>query len=347
MFPEHRRFHISLSASATENHRLPPSATKNQANEPGKLLKTKNAAPPAHRRLQSPEKGNYLAGGKQLQLTAARGADPRGAVQSLSRGIEQVMLAKTIWLLVVAGAGAWAQKAFDVASIRPNAANDNRIMIRIQPGGRFTATGISAKQLMTQALNVRDFQILNAPGWTTAERWDINAVAEGLPERVPPETLRPMLRALLEERFQLQVHTETRELPIYELVVSKSGSKLRKSEAKSDQQMMRMGRGQLAGQGVPLSSLAQQLAQALGRDVIDRTGLAGRYDFELNWTPDPGQGGGPFPGGPPSPDALPAAGTSGPSIFTAVQEQLGLRLESAKGPVQVYIVDSISRPSGN
>jgi bla regulator protein blaR1 len=255
---------------------------------------------------------------------------------------------KAMWLLLAAGACASAQKSFDVASIKPNAANDNRVMIRIQPGGRFTATGVSIKALLGQALGVRDFQILNAPGWASAERWDINAVSEGLPERVPPEVLRPLLRSLLEERCQLKMHTETRELPIYTLVVGKNGPKLKASESASPQRMMRMGRGEINGQGVPMAFLVQQLGQMLGRDVTDKTGLAGVYDFELTWTPEPGQGGGgPFGGGPPNPDALPGAGAGGPSIFTAVQEQLGLRLEPAKGPVQVYVVDNIARPSEN
>jgi uncharacterized protein (TIGR03435 family) len=258
------------------------------------------------------------------------------------------MIRQAFGLFVLAGAAATAQKSFDVASIKPNAANDNRSMMRIQPGGRYTATGVTAKMLLAQSLGVRDFQILNAPGWTGSDRWDISAVSEGLPERVPPETLRPMLLQLLKDRFQLKMHDETRELPVYNLVVAKGGQKLKPNEEAEGkrQQMMSSGRGKLAAQGMSVAALAQMLGQTLGRDVTDKTGLKGNYDFELSWTPEPGQGGAMF-GGPPAPDAAPPVDTSGPSIFTALQEQLGLRLEASKGPVKVYVVDSITKPGEN
>jgi uncharacterized protein (TIGR03435 family) len=248
----------------------------------------------------------------------------------------------------LASVSASAQKSFEAASIKPNAANDNRVMVRVQPGGRFTATGVSAKALLSMALGVRDFQVLNAPGWSGSERWDINAVAEGQPEKVTQEVLRPMLLELLKDRFQLKLHEETKELPVYNLVVAKGGHKLKPNEEADGkrQQMMSMGRGQIRSTGTPLAMLASQLGQTLGREVSDKTGLKGNFDFELNWTPEPGQGGG-MMGGPMSPEARPAADPGGPSIFTAVQEHLGLRLEAAKGPVKVYVVDSMSRPSEN
>ncbi len=110
---------------------------------------------------------------------------------------------------------------------------------------------------------------------------------------------------------------------------------------------MRLGRGQLDGKKVPLAMLAHQLSQQLGRTVIDKTGLAGDYDIVLNWTPEPGQGGGGPSGGPPPLDAIPAADAGGPSIFTAVQEQLGLRLESERGPVPMIVIDQIEKPTEN
>jgi uncharacterized protein (TIGR03435 family) len=236
-------------------------------------------------------------------------------------------------------------QSFDVASIKPNASSDNRVMIRMQPGGHYTATGVSLKTLIGQAYNVRDFQISGGPGWIASDRYDINAKAEGLPDRVPPEQMRPLLRNLLEDRFKLKTHTETKEMPIYALVVAKTGSKLKASES-TQAPMMRMGRGQLDGKKFPVAMLAQTLSTQLGRTVVDQTGLAGEFDFVLEWTPEPGQGGGPF-GGPPPPEALPAADSSGPTIFTALQEQLGLRLESKKGPVPVLIIDSVEKPSEN
>jgi uncharacterized protein (TIGR03435 family) len=168
-------------------------------------------------------------------------------------------------------------------------------------------------------------------------------------DRVPPEVLRPMLRKLLEERFQLKTHTETKELPTYTLVVGKGGAKLTESQgggAQQGQRMMRMGRGQIDAQGVTMAGLAQQLGMQLGRNVTDKTGLAGNYDVKLEWTPEPGHGAGQF-GGPPAGEALPPVDSSGPTIFTALQEQLGLRLESDKGPVEILVIDSVVKPTEN
>lgn len=243
---------------------------------------------------------------------------------------------------------AFAQKNFDVASIKPNASNDHRVMIRIEPGGSFSATGVSVRVLIAQAFGIKDFQITNAPGWATAERFDIRAKSEGLPDRVGPDVLRPMIRGLLEDRFQLKTHTETKEMPVYALVVAKGGSKLKKAEADEQRQMVRMGRGQITGSSMNMNALAQQLSNILGRNVIDRTELTGAYEVKLEWTPDPGQGAGPFGGGPPhNPEAVGGAGGSGPTIFTALQEQLGLRLETSKGQVEILVIDNVSKPSEN
>ena len=248
--------------------------------------------------------------------------------------------------LSIAACGA---QSFEVASIKPNAANDHRVSIRTQPGGRFTATGINTRLLMTEAFGIRDFQITNAPGWTNDDRYDVNAKAESSVDRISPEWLRPMLKALLEERFQLKYHQETRELPVYSLVVAKSGSKLTPSESKQPGPQMRMGRGQVNAKGANMAMIARMISQQMGRDVIDKTGLTSTYDINLEWTPEPGQGGGPGagPGGPPPLGALPPADSTGPTLVTALQEQLGLRLESSKGPVMIIVVDSIAKPTEN
>jgi uncharacterized protein (TIGR03435 family) len=133
-------------------------------------------------------------------------------------------------------------------------------------------------------------------------------------------------------------------------VIGKNGFKLQESDTKGapgPRGMMRMGRGQFTGQAVQLRMLTQALSSQLGRPVIDRTGLTGSYDFKLEWTPDPGQSG-PFGGGgPPGADAPPPPDPNGPSLFTAVQEQLGLRLESQKGPVEMLVIDRVEKPSEN
>lgn len=253
-------------------------------------------------------------------------------------------------LFVLACAISHAQempKAFDVASIKPNASSDNRVMVRVQPGGGFSASGMTLKQLMLQAYNVREFQITGGPGWISSDRYDINAKAEGLPDRVAPDQMRPLLRNLIEDRFKLKTHTESKEMPIYALVPAKSGHKLKVSEAGDGPgPMIRIGRGQINGKSMPMSLLVQQLSGQLGRKVVDQTGLTGAYEILLEWTPEPGQGGGVF-GGPPAPDAIQAVDTSSPTIFTALQEQLGLRLEPQKGPVEIIVIDSVEKPSEN
>jgi uncharacterized protein (TIGR03435 family) len=176
-----------------------------------------------------------------------------------------------------------------------------------------------------------------------------------------------MLKNLLEERFQLKTHTESKEMPVYSLVQGKGGPKLKVSDAPPPMpagaaglagggrpQMMRMGRGQIHAMGVTMKAFAQQLSQMLGRPVTDNTGLDGYYDIELDYAPESGgQGGGGTMVGaggppPPPPGALPPADTSnGPSIFTALQEKLGLKLESGKGPVDILVIDSIAKPTEN
>lgn len=241
-------------------------------------------------------------------------------------------------LLFLAITGASAQQTFEVASIKRNASGDNRVFIGRHPGGRFTATGITLKSLIGQAYNVRE--IINGPGWISTERYDVNAKAEGVPDRIPPEQLRPMLRALLEERFQLKTHTASKEMPVYALVVGKGGPKLTPTTSTNQERMLRIFRGQLNSKKTSMATLAQYLSTELGRTVIDKTGLTAEYDLTLNWTPDPGRSAG-------GPDAVPAADSFGPTIFTALQEQLGLRLESSKGPGDILVIDSVAKPTEN
>jgi uncharacterized protein (TIGR03435 family) len=168
-----------------------------------------------------------------------------------------------------------------------------------------------------------------------------------------------MLQALLAERLNLQVHRETKELPIYALVIAKNGPKFQEGKlgdtypngfkglngAPVGAGMMRMGAGEWTGQGIPIANLVGSLSRRLGRTVVDKTGLTGKYDFTLRWTPDDNPVSPKEPGGAPDAAALPDS--SGPSIFTALQEQLGLKLESQKGPVETIVIDHVERPSQN
>jgi len=195
--------------------------------------------------------------------------------------------------------------------------------------------------LIQQAFDVKDFQIIGAPGWATSDQFDINAKAEN-PD-VNSEQLREMLRSLLGERFNLKFKKETREHQIYALVEGKGGHKLHPSQTQPLKEdtppdaMIRIGRRELAAEGASISDLTNMLAQKLGRPVTDKTGIKGLFDFKLQFTPDEIRG----------VETDPAADTSAPSIFTAVQEQLGLKLENQKGPVEVLVIISVEKPSGN
>jgi uncharacterized protein (TIGR03435 family) len=269
--------------------------------------------------------------------------------------------------LVAFAASALAQSQpskpqFEVASIKPADPNDRGTRIGFQPGGRFVANGITVNFLLQQAYGVRDFQISGGPGWVGSERFNISAkpdaetAAEIQKGNGNPfdgnSTMSLMLRSLLEDRFQLKLTRETREMPVYDLVVAKGGSKLKESSipagdgsGRGGGPQIRMGRGLLTFKAGPMEILAMQLSNQLGRTVIDKTGLKGNYDFELKWTPDLGQqplglrevGG---------PEKEPPVDTSGPSIFTALQE-LGLKLESTKGPVEILVIDHAEKPTEN
>jgi uncharacterized protein (TIGR03435 family) len=246
--------------------------------------------------------------------------------------------------------------SFEVASIRPADPGQRGSRAQIQPGGRVVISGVPVRQLIVLAYRVQDFQINGGPGWMGTDPWDIEArAAEGSfsPPTAPPDpnTPDPMslrLQSLLEDRFQLKTHHETKELPVFEMSISKGGSKIKLSEDQTfpgqggspppppppgtvARGSIRRGPGSLAASAVPTSSLAWTLSQLLGRPVVDKTGLQGLYDAQLQWTPD----------------QAPPADSNGPSIFKALQEQLGLKLDSAKGPVDVLVVDSVQKPTAN
>ena len=258
-----------------------------------------------------------------------------------------------------------APLTFEVASIKPTAETGFRTGILMQPGGGLRVTGATLKMLLTAAFDVREFQIVGGPSWLSSDRYDIVAKAPGgdsdaqagdprqlsdAQMKTARDQMRERLQALLAERFQLTIHRETKEESVYALLVGKSGPKIQPVEAKTggNPPRMMMGRGVVNGQGVELQMLATVLSNQLGRSVLDRTGLTGRFDIKLEWTPDPGQamtplGGAPPPGAP----APPPLDPNGPSIFTAIQEQLGLRLESQKGPVEMIVIDRVEKPSEN
>ncbi len=251
---------------------------------------------------------------------------------------------------------------FDVVSVKQNKSADGRMRIMFTPDG-YSATNVSAKQLIQMAYGIRQDLISGGPGWVESAGYDFDAKVAGPDvdalKKLSPEQRRSMLQPALTDRFKLKVHTETKQLPVFELVVAKGGSKLKEASPSDTYAngikgpdgvarggMMRFGPGQLTAQAVPMTSLVNMLSQQLHQTVIDKTGLTGKYDLELNWTPD--QGSEPmFKGTDGSQHAEPAPDSSGPSIFTAIQEQLGLKLQSAKGPVETLVIDHVEMPSEN
>jgi uncharacterized protein (TIGR03435 family) len=260
-----------------------------------------------------------------------------------------------------------------VVSVKPNHGGAGGVMIRMAPGGRFEAQNITVKFLLEEAYDVKDNQISGAPGWLDSERFDIEAKPEDAPagdkQNQDPQArharIMLMMQSMLADRFKLTLHHETKDLQLYALVVAKNGPKLHETTAPAidpsasgplppggpmPRGSMRMtGRGDLTVAGVALSEFANVLSRQIGRLVVDKTGLTGSYDFTLKWTPDEGQGqmfGGPG-GGPDGRPAPPPPDASGPSLFTALQEQLGLKLETQKGPVDTIVIDHVERPSEN
>jgi uncharacterized protein (TIGR03435 family) len=260
------------------------------------------------------------------------------------------------------------EPSFEVASIKPDRSGERRCGFGLQPA-RFTTTNVTAKMLITFAYNVRDFQVAGGSPWIDSEAYDIDAKEEdSVVERLQKlsngqkrEQIGLMVQSLLADRFKLKVTHGTKDLPVYALVVAKNGPKLQAAKGgdthtnginvpngRAHAVLLNWGTGQITGRGIPMTELAEVLSQQTGRTVLDRTGLKGKYNFSLRWNPDdsgttaPGQpGAGPQPDNPPPPDS------SGPSIFTAIQEQLGLKLESTKGPVEVLVIEHIERPSEN
>jgi uncharacterized protein (TIGR03435 family) len=197
--------------------------------------------------------------------------------------------------------------------------------------------------LIMFAYDVKDFQVSGGPGWADSEAYDIVAKAEGNATRAQ---LRLMLQALLKDRFKLVLRQETKDAPIYELVVAKGGSKIREDTAETRHRIALTGPGKLIAVGTSVAPFVQILGTLAGRPVVDKTGLASNYTFQLNWTPAVGEGG---LMGPPRPDGAPVAplDSNGPSLFTAIQEQLGLRLQSAKGPVESLVIEKAEKPTEN
>jgi uncharacterized protein (TIGR03435 family) len=240
-----------------------------------------------------------------------------------------------------------ATPAFDVASVRPAAAGNSELERggrRITPNG-FVATGVPLHALIQAAYGIKPFQLSGGPDWARTQRYDV----QGRTEQPTNESgMLARLRTLLEDRFKLKLRRETRPFAIYALEVARTSERLRevKSDATPQARISMFPNGsemfmRLTGEQTTMSQVSDVLTAVLlatGRPVVDRTGLSGRYTFTLDWAPDPPPGAGPSAAAP-----LP----SGPTLQTAIREQLGLRLSEEKGPLDVFVIEGVERPAEN
>jgi uncharacterized protein (TIGR03435 family) len=256
------------------------------------------------------------------------------------------------------------QATFNAVSIKPDKSGDNRVMLRPEPGGRFLATNATVEMLLNTAYQLKPHQLIGAPSWITSEHFDIEARAES---SIPFNQMRPMLQAMLADRFKLAVHHETRQVPQYSLGLVKEGKLGPKLVAHSDDVKcvdvsagpppqsrpgetppipcggFLMSLTHMAATRTTLEALAGTLSNFVDRPVVDRTGLTGFYDVEFDFTPVQT----PFPPGPGGPAPAAPDSNSPPLIFTALQEQLGLKLKPETAPGDVLVIDHVEEPSPN
>jgi uncharacterized protein (TIGR03435 family) len=235
--------------------------------------------------------------------------------------------------------------AFEVATVKPTPPDwDGGKVIRMESADRFAARNYTLKALVGAAYNLTPSTISGGPGWIETDGYDILAKTPG-EVRPSLDQQMAMLRSLLSDRFKLSFHREQKELSIYALTIAKNGPKLKKSTAPPDQLPVLTNRifpdhVSLPGRNATMAQLGSALQRAVAdRPVVDKTGLAGKYDFDVEWTADETQFGGQIRGTPAQPTS--------PGLFAAMQEQLGLRLEATKGPVDTLVIDRVERPSAN
>jgi uncharacterized protein (TIGR03435 family) len=262
-----------------------------------------------------------------------------------------------------ANAAAPPKFEYEVASIKLDVSDHSSGSINYPDDG-FTVTNASMKGLIQSAYGVLDFQILGAPDWLGSELYVIDAKMDAatmdalkkLGSEDKSIARRQMLQALLADRLKLTIHRETRELPVYFLVIAKSGSRLQHAKPNDTYANGVKGLGGVMGpgmstsstpfsssitaQGIPISTLLPSLARPLGRPVLDKTGLSGNFDFTLKFATS-------RPGPEDTLNGRPWPDSDLPFLFEAIQQQLGLKLESGKGPVEVIVIDHVERPSGN
>ena len=225
--------------------------------------------------------------------------------------------------------------AFDVSSIKPNTAGpETPVRFEPLPGGRLTTTNTTLRMVAAWAHGVQFFQMVGGPDWVDSARFDISAKVDGNPTTTE---MRVMLRELLKDRFKLTVSTGSREMSVYALTVARPGVVQLKPSMIDCTGTPTVGAGScefsyqlgnVHARGMRIATLAETLGGVTGRVVVDRTGLKTPLDFDLTWTPQ-------------------RVDPSAPSIFTAVEEQLGLKLEATKAPVDVLVIERAEKPTAD
>ena len=240
---------------------------------------------------------------------------------------------------------------FDVASVKENKSDSHMMRWRYTADG-ISTMNLSLANLIASAYNIKQYLISGGPSWVNSTGFDVDAKVDAADvetyKKLSPAQHRLMMQKLLAARFHLVVHIETKTLPVYDLVIAGGGSKLKASapdppppadanpsDPPKPRGMVRMGAGWLELQEMPLTSFVEQLGYAVNRTVINKTGLTGKYDLSLKWTPDDQE------------SAENGSDNQAPHLFTALQEQLGLKLEPSKGPVDTLVVDHVEMPSAN
>jgi len=284
--------------------------------------------------------GKMSADGKTIAGTWTQGQSPLALTLELATP-------QTAWAMPEAAPkpkamAADADPSFEVVTIKPSRREplDKGFGMR---GRRFTVNNEGVTELVTLAYRLHLRQIAGAPSWAESEKYDIEGTADG--EGVPSlDQYRIMLRKMLADRFHLVFHTEKRELPVYVLTVAKTGSKMTKSLNQDELAGLGLrGLGSAVGRSANMENFRNFMQGfVMDRPVLDRTGLEGRYDFQLDWTPDEFQFSTLGVKAPPPPDNAPH-----PDLYTAIQQQMGLKLEAVKAPADVMVVDRLEKPSEN
>ncbi|MGA7158507.1 MAG: TIGR03435 family protein [Acidobacteriaceae bacterium] len=238
---------------------------------------------------------------------------------------------------------------YDIVSIHPHRTLDDNVSVDTRPGN-FSGTNTSLKELISYAYGIRADLISGLPGWANTARFDVTAKVSDFDNAVfknmTTEQREAMFRPMLADRFHLKVHAEIKNLEVFNLVVTKDGPKFKpnppanldpNSPKQPDRDGIWINNDDMVATAIPISELANVLAQQLHHTVIDKTGLAGNFDLKLKWTPDELQNTGADDGTTNAP----------PGLFTALQEQLGLKLEASKGPVKTLVVDHADQPTPN